>query len=72
MGDSQTKRVVIEFPGENYDRLMKLKDQADATSLADVVRRALKLFEFFMQSRDEGWTIQLKRGDESKDVEILL
>jgi len=70
--ESQTKRVVIEFPGESHAKLLELKESSGAPTLADVVRRALKLFEFFLQQRREGWSIQLVKGDTVREVEVLL
>jgi hypothetical protein len=69
---SAVKRVVIEFSQRSHAQLWDLKERSGASTLAELVRKALKLFEFFVIQREEGWTVQLTKNGETRQVEILL
>jgi hypothetical protein len=71
-GDSsKTQRVQIEFSPEAATRLREIKQLADATSNADVLRNALRFYDWFLRQQQEGWKLQLRRGDAIREVEIV-
>lgn len=41
----KTVRVQFELPQRSFDRLVKLKKEMEASSYAEVVRQALKVYE---------------------------
>jgi hypothetical protein len=70
-GDSKTQRVQIEFSPEAANRLREIKQLADATSNADVLRNALRFYDWFLRQQQDGWKLQLRRGDAIREVEIV-
>jgi hypothetical protein len=70
-GEPKTQRVQIEFSAEAANRLREIKQLADATSNADVLRNALRFYDWFLRQQQEGWKLQLRRGDAIREVEIV-
>jgi hypothetical protein len=70
-GESKTQRVQIEFSPEAANRLREIKQLADATSNADVLRNALRFYDWFLRQQQDGWNLQLRRGDAIREVEIV-
>jgi hypothetical protein len=70
-GEPKTQRVQIEFSPEAANRLREIKQLADATSNADVLRNALRFYDWFLRQQQEGWKLQLRRGDAIREVEIV-
>ena len=65
------KRVNFEFPLATYQRLEQMKTRTAAASLAEVVRNALRLYEWFLTKRDEGYELALVKDQEVQRVEVL-
>jgi len=42
------RRVQIDLPAESFERLRTMKDKSGAKNLADVVRDALRLYEWYL------------------------
>jgi predicted CopG family antitoxin len=57
------KRIQFEFAPDAYQRLQKMKDETEASSYADVVRNALRLYEWFITQQKEGYEIGLIKDD---------
>jgi hypothetical protein len=58
-----TTRVQLEMPPQAMERLQKLKDRTEATSYAEVIRNALRLFEALVEEHEKGSEFSLKRVD---------
>jgi hypothetical protein len=69
--EPKTQRIQIEFSQEAANRLREIKQLADATSNADVLRNALRFYDWFLRQHREGWKLQLRRGDDIREVEIM-
>ena len=66
-------RVQLDFSQDAFDRLQALKDAIDARSNAEVIRKALQVFEWVYTKRREGSGLQLVRKDgKVTDVELIL
>jgi hypothetical protein len=72
-GDSgaDRQRVQIEFTPEVSARLREIKQMAGVKTNADVVRNALRLFDWFLKQRQGGWQLQLVKGDTVREVEVI-
>jgi hypothetical protein len=68
---NQRIRVQFDFTKEAHDRLRKIRDMSDACSHAEVVRNALRLYEWYLDQHVKGYKLQLKNEDSVKEVEIL-
>ena len=52
-------------------RIEILKKRTNAVSLAEVLRRAIAVHALISEHCADGWTLQIVRDDETKDVEIV-
>jgi hypothetical protein len=66
------QRVQLDFTPEAIDRLREIKELAGAKTNAEVVRNALRLYEWFLRQKKENYTIQLVKDNWVKEVEIIL
>lgn len=48
------KREQFEFTDDEHARLVSLKDRTEATSNAEVVRRALRMFDHMVEKAAKG------------------
>lgn len=64
-------RLQLDFSPGAYKRLRELRDKADARSNADLVRNALRLYEWYLNAKLENYKINLVKNGETKEVEIM-
>jgi hypothetical protein len=65
------RRVQIDFSRTAYSRLDSIRERSEAQSNAETVRNALRLYDWFLRQRDEGYEVRLVKGDEERAVELL-
>lgn len=65
------RRVQIDFSPAAYARLDSIRERSDAQSNAETVRNALRLYDWFLRQREEGYEVRLVKGDEERAVELL-
>lgn len=65
--DNSKQRIQFDFTTESMKRLEDLKEKTDATTKAEVVRNALKLYEWFVNQIDPNYVVEIK-DDEDKTV----
>lgn len=65
------KRVQIDFSPTAYARLETIRERSDANSNAETVRSALRLYDWFLRQKVEGYEVRLVKGDEERAVELL-
>ncbi|MEX1365203.1 MAG: hypothetical protein AB1Z98_18895 [Nannocystaceae bacterium] len=68
---SGRRRVQIDFSPAAYERLETIRERGDAQSNAEAVRNALRLYDWFLRQREEGYEVRLVKGDEERAVELL-
>lgn len=56
-----TTRVQLELPQKSMERLTQLKDLTEATSYAEVVKNALRFYEFVVFETENGGEILVKQ-----------
>ena len=56
-------KVQFEFSERALGRLDEIKEIADATTRAEVVRRALSIYGFLLEKSAAGYTIHLVQDD---------
>lgn len=56
----QVKRLQFDFSPDAYKRLEDLKTQMDASTKAEVVRNALKLYELFATQVKPDYIVEIK------------
>lgn len=59
MAAKQKERVQFDFSPEALQRLDEIKEKMEATTRAEVVRNALRLYEWLVNEIDPGSTIKV-------------
>ena len=68
---SKRRRLQLDFSPEAYDRLVRIRERSEAATNAEVVRNALRLYDWFLEQKNNGSTLQIVQEDSVKEVEIL-
>jgi hypothetical protein len=65
-------RVQIDLAPQSFDRLKRLKDITEASSYTDVLKDALRLYEFIIENDQKGATLKIvdESGRES-DLKVF-
>jgi len=62
----------MELSQNSFDRLNRLKEIVEATSYTEVMKDALRLYEYFVQKDNEGAQFQVKSKDGNvSDIKIF-
>lgn len=68
-----SRRIQFEFSPEAHNRLNALKNQTNAASYAELVRNALRVYEWVLEQENEGNAIGVFRdGKPLKEVKFVL
>jgi hypothetical protein len=63
--DNTKQRIQFDFTAESMKRLEDLKEKTDATTKAEVVRNALKLYEWFVTQIDPNFIVEIKDNEDN-------
>jgi hypothetical protein len=66
------QRVQLDFSPEAFARLQEIKDRSEAKTNAEVVRNALRVYDWFLRQREAEYKFHLVKGDLVKEVELVL
>jgi len=58
-----TKRVQMDMPPKSVQRLKRLQEITEASSYAEVMRNALRLYEAIIEEVESGNKILIQRGE---------
>jgi Arc/MetJ-type ribon-helix-helix transcriptional regulator len=61
--ERDTTRVQLEMPPQAMERLQRLKERTEATSYAEVVRNALRIFEALAGEQEKGAELMLRKSN---------
>lgn len=64
----RTARLQLALPERSFDRLEAIKEATEAASFAEVVRRALRVYEGLLAETHDGSTLIVRRQDGSEEV----
>ena len=70
-GAAARQRVQLDFTTEAYAQLQDIKAKAHAKTNAEVVRNAIRLYDWFLQQKQEDYRFLLEKGDKVKEVELI-
>jgi hypothetical protein len=59
------KRIQFDFTDKAFDRLKELRDKNKAKSMAEIVRNALRIYDFLLEMKTEGYEVKLHKGEEA-------
>jgi len=65
-------RLQIDFTPAAYEHLNRMKEKANVKSTTDVARNALRLYDWYLEKQAEGYQLLLAKGDDVRQVELLL
>jgi hypothetical protein len=68
---AETTRVQMELPLRSHERLLALKEKTEATTYAEVMKNALRLYEAVLQQHDAGRRMYMK-GEDGALVEFVM
>lgn len=60
---AESKRIQFEFSPDAVERLDNMKKLTEKSSYADVVRDALRVYEWIVQQEKAGYDFGLVKGD---------
>lgn len=66
--ERETTRVQLEMPPRSMDRLRSLKDKTEAASYAEVLRNALRFYEFIVAEAEQGRVVVTEGKDGKRTV----
>jgi hypothetical protein len=69
--NARRHRLQLDFSTEAYERLLRIRDRSEATTNAEVVRNALRLYDWFLEQRSKDIRVQIVEGDLVKEVEFF-
>lgn len=70
MAKRQTVRMHLDLNAQCRDTLERLRDTTD-TTLSEVVRRALALYDFVIREKESGSKVILRNADGDREVILL-
>ncbi len=70
-GGKHRHRLQIDFSPEAYERLMRIRERSEAATNAEVVRNALRLYDWFLDQRTKNARLQMVEGNTVKEIEVL-
>jgi len=70
--ETTLQRLQLDFTPEAFQRLQEIKALAEAKTNAEVVRNAIRLYEWFLHQVRDHYKFQLVKDDKVKEVELVL
>ena len=64
-------RVQLDFSTEAYERLIRIRSRSEAATNAEVVRNALRLYDWFLEQRSKDARFQVVDNGEVKEIEFF-
>lgn len=68
---SSRQRVQFDFSAEAYNRLKELRERSDSKTNAELVRNAIRLYEWYLNIKADRYRIHLVRDNEVKEIELM-
>ena len=59
-----SKRIQFEFSSDAVERLDRMKRETNSGSYADLVRNALRVFEWVVETEQKGFDVGVVKDDE--------
>ena len=73
MADRDTTRVQLELPPTSMARLRALRDKTEASSYAEVLKNALRLYEALIKEAEQGNDLIIRRKNgEPVEMRVFL
>lgn len=66
------QRVQLDFSPAAFARLEEIRELAGAKTNSEVIRNSVRVYEWFLRQKNDGFRINLIKGDQAKEVELLI
>ena len=70
-GDVKRHRLQLDFSTEAYERLVRIRRRSEAATNAEVVRNALRLYDWFLEQKSKGASFQVVEDGTVKEIEFV-
>lgn len=70
--DPARTRLQVEFTEEALTRVETMRSRTGARSSGEVVRNALRIYEWLLKQQDEGFRVQLTNDKVVREIELIL
>jgi metal-responsive CopG/Arc/MetJ family transcriptional regulator len=65
------QRLQFDLSPEALKDLDELREMADVSTRAELIRKALRLYNWFLAQKRDGGEFLVKKGEEVKKIEFL-
>lgn len=73
VAEAKSRRLQFEFSPDAYARLERMKEETDASSFAELVRNALRVYDWVKQKERDGYELALMKDNETvQSVKLIL
>lgn len=69
--EKKTRRVQMDLPAKSYDRIERLKETTEASSYAEVVKNAIRLYEYLVEQDSKGCKFYVENNEERTSVALF-
>jgi len=66
-----SKRIQMDMPPRSVERLKRLQEVTEASSYAEVMKNALRLYEALIEEIEAGHEIMVRRGQDTAPLMIF-
>ena len=70
-GGTKRHRLQLDFTAEAFERLMRIRRRSEAATNAEVVRNALRLYDWLLEQRSKGTSFQTVENGTIKEIEFV-
>jgi hypothetical protein len=71
VSEEKVKRVQMDLSPNSFERLKRIKGLTEAGSYTEVMKDALRLYEFIVQKDTEGASFYVKKDGEMSEIKIF-
>ena len=69
----EAHRIQFQFTPDAYERMQKLREEVGASTYAELVRNALRIYEWLHKQEQQGYSLGLVKDDELvKEIKFVL
>jgi len=65
-------RLSLDFPRDYKEKLLKLEKASDATTSIEVIRRAVSLYELFIENKNKGGKLIIEDSEGTRTYLTVL
>ena len=69
--NSKPKRMQFDFSEQSVKRLEALLELSEASSKSEVIRQALRLYEFFLDKKHDSYEFYLEKEETKIKIELV-